>query len=86
MLIEKNKFRIAQHSVPIPVKIWSQVGIDLMCLTETDDSEEDKRGYKFIITAQCYFSKYIKIGALKTKNRSWKCLCGYMRTYFVDMG
>ena len=49
------------------MKIWSQVRIDLMCLTETDDFEEDKRGYKYIITAQCYFSKYIEIGALKTK-------------------
>ena len=49
------------------MKIWSQVRIDLMCLTETDGFEEDKRGYKYIITTQCYFSKYIKIGALKTK-------------------
>ena len=46
---------------------WSQVGIDLMCLTNTDSFEEDKIGYKYIITAQCYFSKYIEIGAMKTK-------------------
>ena len=49
------------------MKIWSQVGIDLMCLTDTDDFEEDRRGYKYIITAQCYFSKYMEIGALKMK-------------------
>ena len=49
------------------MKIWSQVGIDLMCLTDTTDFKEDKRGYKYIITAQCYFSKYMEIGALKTK-------------------
>ena len=53
--------------MPIPMKIWSQVGIDLICVTDTDDFEEDKRDYKYIYTAQCYFSKYIKIGALKTK-------------------
>ena len=34
------------------MKIWSQVGIDLMCLTDTEDFEEDKRGYRQIIIAQ----------------------------------
>ena len=52
----------------IPMKVWSQVGIDLMCLNEiTDDFKEDKREYKYIITAQCYFTKYMEIGALKMK-------------------
>ena len=64
-----KKTNLELHSVPIPMKIWSQVGIDLMYLTETDDFEEGKRGYKYIITAQCYFSKYIEIGALKTKTK-----------------
>ena len=53
--------------MPIPMKIWSQVGIDLMCLTDAEDFEEDKKGYKYIITAQCCFSKYMEIGALKMK-------------------
>ena len=38
-----------------------------MCLTDTEDFEDDMRGYRHIITAQCYFSKYMEIGALKTK-------------------
>ena len=37
-----------------------------MCLKETDGFK-DKRGYKYIITAECYFTKYIELGALKTK-------------------
>ena len=49
------------------MKIWSQVEIDLMCLTDTNNFEKDKRGYKYITTAQCYFSEYMEIGALKTK-------------------
>ena len=50
----------------LPMKIWSQVGIDLMSLTDTTHFK-DVRGYKYIITAQCYFSKYMEIGALKMK-------------------
>ena len=37
-----------------------------MCLKETDGFE-DKRGYKYIITAECYFTKYVELAALKTK-------------------
>ena len=66
------------------MKIWSQVGIDLMCLTDTTDFKEDVRGYKYIITAQCYFSKYTEIGALKTK-QELRCQHGYMKTFSVDM-
>ena len=62
-----KKTNLKLYNVPILMKIWSQVGIDLMCLTDTDDFEEDGRGYKYIITAQCYFSKYMEIGALKMK-------------------
>ena len=44
----------------------SQVGIDLMKLCETDRFE-DQAGFQYIITAQCYFMKYVETGALRTK-------------------
>ena len=77
------------------MKIWSQVGIDLMCLTDTTDFKEDVRGYKYIITAQCYFSKYMEIGALKMKTgvevSTWIyenifCRYGVMDIHISDRG
>ena len=44
----------------------SQVGINLMRLCETD-GYENEAGYNYVITAQCYFTKYVEIGALKNK-------------------
>ena len=61
-----QKTNTVLHNVPVPVKVMSQVGIDLMCLKETDGFE-DKRGYKYIITAECYFTKYVELGPLKMK-------------------
>lgn len=46
----------------------SQVGTDLMKLCETD-GYENKAGYNYVITAQCYFPKYVEIGALQDKTR-----------------
>ena len=48
------------------MKVMSQVGIDLMKLCETDGFE-DEAGFQYVITAQCYFMKYIETGALRTK-------------------
>ena len=61
-----QKTNTVLHNMPVPVKVMSQVGIDLMCLKETNGFE-DKRGYKYIITVECYFTKYVELGALKTK-------------------
>ena len=60
------KTHIELHPISIPTKIFSQVGIDLMSLTESEGFDEDG-GYKYLISAQCYFSKYVELGALKTK-------------------
>ena len=60
------KTHIELHPISIPTKIFSQVGIDLMSLTESEGFDEDD-GYKYLISAQCYFSKYVELGALKTK-------------------
>ena len=48
------------------MKVMSQVGIDLMKLCKTDRFE-DEAGFQYVITAQCYFTKYIEIGTLRTK-------------------
>ena len=60
------KTHIELHPISIPTKIFSQVGIDLMSLTESKGFDEDGR-YKYLISAQCYFSKYVEVGTLKTK-------------------
>jgi hypothetical protein len=49
------------HSIPVPVKPWSQIGIDLMELKITDE------GYKYVCTAICYMTKYVEMKALKQK-------------------
>ena len=49
------------HNIPIPMKPMAQVGIDLMKL-------KPSKGYKYVITAIDYFTKYIKMGALKDKS------------------
>ena len=63
-----QKSSLELYNVPIPMKVMSQVGIDLMKLCETDRFE-DEAGFQYVITAQCYFTKYIEIGALRTISR-----------------
>ena len=60
------KTHVELHLISILTKIFSRVGIDLMSLTESEGFDEDAR-YKYIISAQCYFSKFVELGALKTK-------------------
>ena len=62
----KQKSSLELYNVPIPMKVMSQVGIDLMKLCETDGFE-DEAGFQYVITAQCYFTKYVEIGALRAK-------------------
>ena len=49
--------------VPIPPKLMSQIGIDLMMM-------EPSKGMTYIITAVDYFTKYCKIGALPCKEKT----------------
>ena len=46
------------HPIPVPCKVWVQVGIDIMSMKEVD-------GYKYIITAMDYFSKNMEMCALQ---------------------
>ena len=60
------KTHVELHPISIPTKIFSQVGIDLMSLTESEGFDKDA-GYKYVISAQCYFLKFVELGALKMK-------------------
>ena len=60
------KMHVELHPISIPTKIFSQVGIDLMLLTESEGFDEDA-SYKYVISVQCYFLKFIELGALKMK-------------------
>ena len=56
-----QKTSTLMHPVPIPIKVMSQVGIDLMKMKETPD------GYNYVISAIDYFTKFAELGALKDK-------------------
>ena len=57
-----QKSATVMHPVPVPTKVMSQIGIDLMQMKETPD------GYNYVITAVDYFTKYAEMGALKDKS------------------
>ena len=48
------------HPIPVPSKVWCQVGVDIMTMKTVD-------GYKYIITAMDYFLKNMEMRALKAK-------------------
>ena len=49
------------HPIPVPRKVWSQVGIDIMMMKKV-------REYRYLITGMDYFSKNLEMRALKTKS------------------
>ena len=49
------------HPIPIPRKVWSQVGIDIMMMKKVGE-------YRYLITGMDYFSKNLEMLALKTKS------------------
>ena len=49
------------HPIPVPRKVWSQVGVDIMSMKEVD-------GFRYIITAMDYFSKNMEMRALRKKS------------------
>ena len=56
-----QKTATSVHPVPIPIKVMSQIGIDLMRMKETPD------GYNYVISAIDYFIKFVELGAIKDK-------------------
>ena len=49
------------HPIPVPRKVWSQVGIDIMTMKKVGE-------YRYLITGMDYFSKNLEMHALKTKS------------------
>ena len=49
------------HPIPIPRKVWGQVGIDIMTMKKVGE-------YRYLITGMDYFSKNIEMRVLKTKS------------------
>ena len=53
------KTHVELHPISILTKIFSQVGIDLMSLTESEGFDEDA-GYKYVISAQSSLKRDVK--------------------------
>ena len=49
------------HPVPVPRKVWSQVGIDIMMMKKVGE-------YKYLIMGMDYFSKNLEMHPLKSKS------------------
>ena len=60
--VSLQKTNAELHSIHIPNKIWTQIGIDLMgTLKETEE------GYRYILTVIHYFTKYMELILLRRK-------------------
>ena len=57
-----QKTSTLMHPVPVPIKVMSQVGIDLMKMKETHDT------YNYIISAIDYFTKFAEF----KNSRMWE--------------
>ena len=56
------KPRVSLKPIPVPLRIFAQIGMDLIHMTPS------VRGYNYIITAVDYLSKYCEMRALKEKS------------------
>ena len=61
MITSTNAISYSKYQIAVPIKVMSQVGIDLMKMKETPD------GYNYVINATDYFTKFAELGALKDK-------------------
>ena len=55
-----QKTSTTMHLIPIPIKVMSQIGVDLIHMSKVDDK-------MFLITAVDYFTKYIEMRTLPNK-------------------
>ena len=65
------------HSIPVPAKYWTQIGIDIIGpLTESNNK-------RYIVTCVDYFSKYVEAKSLENKTGSavgaflYELICRY---------
>lgn len=56
-----NKAAPTMHCIPIPSKVWSQIGVDLCSLPKTTE------GYVAICVVVDYFSKWVEAKPIQTK-------------------
>ena len=61
--ISIQKAHAKLKSIPVPKKVWYQISIDLMQMSEC-------RGYKYILGVQDYFSKWTKMIPILNKRAS----------------
>ena len=61
--ISIQKAHAKLKSVPVPKKVWYQISIDLMQMSEC-------RGYKYILGVQDYFSKWMEMVPIPNKRAS----------------
>ena len=77
------------HSIPVPTKVWSLVGIDIV-----GPLQETKDGNKYIVAITDHFSKWSEAKAIPDKSASsianflysLICLLGCMQTLISDQG
>ena len=76
--ISLQKNNVELHSIHMPNKIWTQIGIDLMgTLKETEE------GYRYILTVINYFMKSMELILLRRKmgqevgENLFKLICRY---------
>ena len=76
------------HPIDVPFgKQWHQVGVDLMSFQESG-------GYRYLMTAVCYFTKWAEMAALKTKSAAevayhlwiWMLRHGAPKILITDQG
>ena len=76
--ITLQKTNAELHSIHMPNKIWTQIGIDLM-----GTLKENEEGYRYILTAINYFMKYMELILLRRKmgqevgENLFKLICRY---------
>ena len=58
--IQLQKTQISMHSIPIPQKIFGQIGIDLVTMVESQE-------YKYILTICDFFTKWPELVPIKDK-------------------
>ena len=61
--IQLQKTQISMRSIPIPQKIFGQIGIDLVTMVES-------QGYKYILTVCDFFTKWPELIPIKDKKAS----------------
>ncbi|KAK3916962.1 Sentrin-specific protease 1, partial [Frankliniella fusca] len=89
LLVNENKLKVHAplHPVPPPRINLKQIGIDLISLPEVD-------GYKYVVVAIDYLSKFPHAQPLKTKSAvevaafifNWICMFGCPQIYINDQG